>query len=90
MKTAEEQKPRMLDSKEVMALTGIPQGTFHRALARGGFPLPIKMGPLHRNHGSRGRRNVLWFESEVLQWIKDNDPFVRMERASYRSKEVKR
>jgi len=83
------QKPRMLGREEVLALTGITNGSLHRALARETFPLPINMGILPLTPGQRGHRRVLWFESEVLQWLKDNDPFTRMERVSYKSKEVK-
>jgi len=90
MKTAEQQRPRMLDREEVREKTGLANGTLHRALAQGLFPLPINMGLLPIKPGSRGRRAVLWIESEVMQWIKENDPFTRMERVTYKSQEVKR
>jgi predicted DNA-binding transcriptional regulator AlpA len=90
MKTTEDEKPRLLTREEVREKTGLSNGSFHRALARGIFPLPINMGLMPIEPGTRGRRPVMWIESEVLQWLKENDPLTRMERVSYRSKEGKR
>lgn len=55
----------ILRLKQVLAYTGLSKSTIYDYVAKGKFPVPIKLGS----------RSIGWRESEVLKW-QDNLPSV--------------
>jgi len=50
---------RLIRSKEVQAITGLPKSSLHNMARDGRFPRPLKLGA----------RAVAWRESDVAEWI---------------------
>ncbi len=50
---------RLIRSKEVQAITGLPKSSLHNMARAGAFPAPLKLGA----------RAVAWRESDVDEWI---------------------
>jgi prophage regulatory protein len=50
---------RLIRSKEVQAITGLPKSSLHNMARAGTFPAPLKLGA----------RAVAWRESDVDEWI---------------------
>jgi len=50
---------RLIRSKEVQAITGLPKSSLHNMARAGSFPAPLKLGA----------RAVAWRESDVDEWI---------------------
>jgi prophage regulatory protein len=52
---------RLIRSKEVQAITGLPKSSLHNMARAGTFPAPLKLGA----------RAVAWRESDVHEWIEN-------------------
>ena len=52
-------QPRLIRSKEVQAITGLPKSSLHNMASAGRFPAPLKLGA----------RAVAWRECDVAEWI---------------------
>ncbi|TVP83724.1 MAG: AlpA family phage regulatory protein [Thioalkalivibrio sp.] len=50
---------RLIRSKEVQAITGLPKSSLHNMARAGSFPAPLKLGA----------RAVAWRESDVDEWL---------------------
>lgn len=50
---------RLIRSKEVQVITGLPKSSLHNMARTGRFPRPLKLGA----------RAVAWRESDVAEWI---------------------
>jgi prophage regulatory protein len=50
---------RLIRSKEVQAITGLPKSSLHNMARAGSFPAPLKLGA----------RAVAWREADVAEWI---------------------
>ena len=54
-------RSRLMRSKEVQAITGLPKSSLHNMAGAGLFPAPLKLGT----------RAVAWRESDVDEWIRN-------------------
>jgi len=52
---------RLIRSKEVQAITGLPKSSLHNMARAGSFPAPLKLGA----------RAVAWREADVQDWIEN-------------------
>jgi prophage regulatory protein len=52
---------RLIRSKEVQAITGLPKSSLHNMARAGTFPAPLKLGA----------RAVAWRESDVQAWVEN-------------------
>jgi len=52
---------RLIRSKEVQAITGLPKSSLHNMARAGAFPAPLKLGA----------RAVAWRESDVQAWVEN-------------------
>jgi prophage regulatory protein len=52
---------RLIRSREVQAITGLPKSSLHNMARAGRFPAPLKLGA----------RAVAWREQDVQTWIEN-------------------
>lgn len=52
---------RLIRSKEVQAITGLPKSSLHNMARAGTFPAPLKLGA----------RAVAWREADVQAWVEN-------------------
>ncbi len=52
---------RLIRSKEVQAITGLPKSSLHNMARDGRFPRPLKLGA----------RAVAWREEDVQAWVEN-------------------
>jgi prophage regulatory protein len=52
---------RLIRSKEVQAITGLPKSSLHNMARAGSFPAPLKLGA----------RAVAWREADVQAWVEN-------------------
>ena len=50
---------KLIDRKEVTALTTLARATIYKKMSEGGFPKQVSLGA----------NCVAWVESEVLEWV---------------------
>ena len=56
--------PAILRRKQVEARAGLARSTIYKLMARGEFPLPVRLG----------RRAVGWLEADIDAWIQSRAP----------------
>lgn len=57
-------KRKLLDRREVERMVSMSRSSLYEAMARSGFPRPIRVG----------KRSVRWIEDEILEWMERREP----------------